>query len=195
MTIHKETPMASISVPAPARYGSFIIGMHWLVLILLAGVFAAVEFHDAFPRGSDMRTLLMRMHFSLGMLIFFLTFVRLALRAFGRPAPVIEPEMPFWQEYLAKALHLALYALMIGMPLLGWLMMSANGRAVPFFGLELFPLIGTDKEFAHALGEIHELGGNLFYILVGLHAAAALFHHYIQRDNTLSRMLPIAAAR
>lgn len=185
--------MASNSTPA--RYGLLTIGLHWLVLVLLVGVYVTVEFHEAFPRGSTMRTWMMQTHFSLGMLIFFLTLLRLAMRVFGPAAPAIEPAPVGWQETLAKVLHLALYAVMIAMPLLGWLMVSAEGHAVPFFGLELPPLIGADREFGHALEEIHEVGGNLFYFLVGLHAVAALFHHYILGDNTLRRMLPVAAAR
>ena len=79
---------------------------------------------------------------------------------------------------------------MIVMPLLGWLILSGESKPVPFFGIQLPALIGENKEFAKQLEEVHELVGNVGYFLIGIHAAAALAHHYIQRDNTLTRMLP-----
>jgi cytochrome b561 len=79
---------------------------------------------------------------------------------------------------------------MIGQPLLGWLILSANGDPIPFFGLQLPALIAENKDLVDVLKEVHETSGTVGYFLVGLHAAAALFHHYITRDNTLVRMLP-----
>jgi cytochrome b561 len=87
-------------------------------------------------------------------------------------------------------MHILLFALMIGMPLAGWLLLSASGKPIPFFGLELQALTGESKSLAKLVKEIHETGGTVGYFLIGLHAAAALFHHYIVRDNTLLRMLP-----
>jgi cytochrome b561 len=77
---------------------------------------------------------------------------------------------------------------MVAMPLLGWLVLSAGGKPIPFFGLELPALLAPNKELGHQIKEVHELGGNLGYALIGGHAAAALFHHYVMRDNTLVRM-------
>lgn len=183
------------SAISPKRYGMLTIGLHWLVLVVLIGVFAAIELREVFPSGSEMRGLMMQTHFSLGMLVVLLTLARLAARAIGGPAPAIEPAPAGWQVALAKGLHLALYVLMIAMPLIGWLMVNAGGRSLFFFGMELPALVGADKEFRDTLKEIHEVGGNLFYILVGLHAVAALVHHHFLRDNTLRRMLPTTAAR
>ena len=95
-----------------------------------------------------------------------------------------------WQKLSAKLIKLALYVLMIGMPLLGWLLVSASGKLIPFFGLELPALVAKNKDLADLVKEIHETGGTIGYFLIGLHAAAALFHHYFVRDNTLRRMLP-----
>jgi cytochrome b561 len=79
---------------------------------------------------------------------------------------------------------------MIAMPILGWLILSAEGDPIPFWGLELPPLTAPDKEFAEQLEEVHETIGNVGYFLIGAHAAAALFHHYVMKDNTLIRILP-----
>jgi cytochrome b561 len=95
-----------------------------------------------------------------------------------------------WQSILAKAVHLALYALMIGLPILGWLTLSAKGKPIPFFGAELPALIEKSQETAKWLKGTHETIATAGYFLVGLHAAAALFHHYVKRDNTLKLMLP-----
>lgn len=79
---------------------------------------------------------------------------------------------------------------MIGMPFFGWLLLSASGKPIPFFGLELPALVAKNKGLADLIKEIHETGGTVGYFLVGIHAAAALFHHYYVKDNTLLRMLP-----
>jgi cytochrome b561 len=109
------------------------------------------------------------------------------LRVLGNTPP-IQPAPSALMEKLAKAGHLALYALMVVLPVLGWLLLSARGKPIPFFGLELPALVAPDKALGRQLKEIHELGGNLGYFLIGGHAIAALFHHYVLKDNTLRRM-------
>ena len=177
-----------------ARYGSLSIGLHWVMLLLLVAVYALIELREFFPKGGDIREGMKALHFMLGLSVLALVVVRLAARAFGPPAPRIEPEASSLQQKLAKVMHVALYALMIGMPLGGWLILSAAGKPIPFFGFELPALISQSQDFAHLLKEIHEVGGNAGYALIGLHAVAALFHHYVLHDNTLRRMLPVQAA-
>ncbi|RIK92944.1 MAG: cytochrome B [Proteobacteria bacterium] len=171
------------------RYGSLTIALHWAMLLLFAAVYATVELHEAFPKGSDPRKALMMWHFMLGLSVLALVIVRLAARLV-ETAPPITPAPPAWQTLITKVVHGALYALMIAMPILGWLMLSAEAKPIPFFGLELPALIGPDKELGETFEEIHETIGTIGYYLIGLHAAAALFHHYIVRDNTLIRMMP-----
>ncbi len=173
------------------RYGSLSISMHWLMLLLLISVYAAINLADAFPKGSAPRAELKTWHFMLGLGVFVLVAVRLATRLFSGPAPRIEPDMSRWQQRFAGLIHIALYVFMVGMPLLGWLTLSAKGDPIPFFGLQLPALLGQDKTLARSLKEIHETIGTVGYYLIGLHAAAALFHHYVMRDDTLLRMLPI----
>jgi cytochrome b561 len=171
------------------RYGSLSIAMHWLMLLLLVGVYACINLRELFARGSDLREDLKTWHFMLGLTVFALVFLRLAFRWLGA-APRIQPAPPRWQQRLAGLMHLALYAFMIVMPLLGWLTLSAAGKPIPFFGLTLPALVGADKALADSFEEIHETIGSIGYYMVGLHAVAALFHHYVARDNTLRRMLP-----
>lgn len=79
---------------------------------------------------------------------------------------------------------------MFVMPMLGWLMLSAAGKPIPFFGAQLPALLNENKALADQLKEVHETIGMIGYFLIGAHALAALFHHFITRDNTLVRMLP-----
>jgi cytochrome b561 len=171
------------------RYGSLSIGIHWLMLLLFVAVYATIELRGLYPKGSDLREALKTWHFMLGMLVFVLVWPRLAARLSG-PTPLIRPEPVSWQQLSAKLLHLALYALMIAMPISGWLLLSASGKPVPFFGLQLPALIGENKDLAKLIKEIHETAGTAGYFLIGLHAVAALYHHYIKHDNTLLRILP-----
>mgnify|MGYP000111916134 FL=1 len=174
--------------PSP-RYASLSIALHWLMLVLLVAVYACIELRELFPRGSEPRELIKTWHFMLGMLVLVLVTARLWAR-WRHAAPPISPALPRWQNGLAQLMHLALYALMIGMPIGGWLILSAEGKPVPFFGLTLPPLTGVDPTVAELVEEIHETAGVVGYWLIGLHAAAGLAHHYLQRDNTLRRMLP-----
>ena len=171
------------------RYGVLSITMHWVMLLLLIAVYACILLREEYPRGSDVRDALKTWHFMLGLSVLTLVIVRVAIHLTG-PTPEIVPALPLWQRRLAGAMHLALYLFLVVMPLLGWLALSADGKPIPFFGLHLPALWGADRELAHSLEDIHETIGEIGYYLVGIHAAAALFHHYIVRDNTLLRMLP-----
>lgn len=172
-----------------ARYGSLSGGLHWLMLLLFIAVYACVELHEEFAKGSATRAALLSWHFMLGILVFLLVWPRIAAR-FSGPTPDISPAPPAMQQMASKLLHLALYAFMIVMPLLGWAVLSAGGKHIPFFGLELPPLMEENKALAKTLKEVHETIGNVGYFLIGVHAVAALYHHFIVRDDTLLRMLP-----
>jgi cytochrome b561 len=174
-----KTTIQRFSIPS--------IAMHWLVVLVFIGIYIAVNLIDVFPKGSDSRQLAKNMHFSLGLLLFGLFWLRVAFRLVGN-TPAIVPAPPVWQEKLAKLGHLALYAIMLLMPLLGWAALSAFGKPIPFFGLELPALLAPDKELGRSIMDLHELGGNLAYFLIGGHALAALYHHYFMKDNTLRRM-------
>lgn len=170
-------------------YGFFAISLHWLMLFLLVAVYATMELKSIYPKGSAPREAMKVWHYMLGLTVFGLVWFRLWTR-FSGPSPVVVPAMPSSQALAAKGMHYALYALMIAMPVLGWLTLNASGTPVPFWGLELPELIGKSKDTAKLLKEIHETFATVGYYLIGLHAAAALYHHYLKRDNTLRLMLP-----
>ena len=173
---------------AAPRYGKLSITLHWLMLALFVGVYACVEIKGFMPRGSEARGLLMGLHGMFGASIFVLVWVRL----FGRltPRPPIIPKPPAWQTAIAHLMHLALYGLMIVTPVLAWLMLAAGDKPFPYFGFPVPAPVAVDPDLAKQIKYWHELLGSTGYWLIGLHAAAGLFHHYWVRDNTLLRMLP-----
>ena len=171
------------------RYNRLSIAMHWLMLLLIAAVYLCMELTEDYPKGDPTRELLKYWHFTLGLTVFVLVWLRLLLRLVG-PVPPIVPPAASWELRLAKVTHGLLYLFMIAMPIGGWLTLSAAGKPVPFYGFELPHLIGQNKELAEEIGDVHETISNIGYFLIGLHAAAALFHHYVKRDNTFRRMLP-----
>lgn len=173
-----------------ARYSVASIILHWLMLLLIIGVYAAIEFREFFPKGSEPRETLKTWHFMLGMSVLGLVWLRIGARLIW-PARLSSPDEPAWRQGLARATHFTLYVFMIGMPIAGWLILSAEGATIPFFGVELPALVGKNEQFAEQVEEIHELGGTIGYWLIGIHAAASLFHHYILRDRVFARMMPV----
>jgi cytochrome b561 len=171
-----------------SRYGSLLITLHWLMLLLIVAIYASIELRVLYPRGSAIREGMKTLHFTLGLAVFLLVWLRLYAR-WKSPSPAIDPRPPRWQLAIAHTVELAIYVLMISMPLLGWLSLNADGDPVSLFGLPLPQLIGANKQLAGQLEEWHETIGNIGYGLIGVHTLAALFHHFIQRDNTLRRML------
>ncbi|HEX7013494.1 MAG TPA: cytochrome b [Steroidobacteraceae bacterium] len=171
------------------RYSGVSVALHWLMLALLIGVYASIELREMFPRGSEPRELFKAWHFTLGLTVFVLVWVRLAAKILGNRPP-IEPPAPKWQMLIAQIVELALYGLMIVLPLLGWLTLSAEGEAISFFGLHVPPLVSENEELAERIEGVHVVLATSGYFLVGLHTLAALYHHYVRRDNTLKRMLP-----
>ncbi len=176
-------------VNTPVRYGSLSIAMHWLMFFLLVAVYACMELHESFPKGSAMRVGLKNWHFTLGLTVFFLVWLRLALRLF-QVTPAIQPRPAKWQDIAAKLVHIALYVFMIGMPIGGWLVLSGEAKPIPFYGIDLPALIAKNKDLAENVEDIHKTVGEIGYYLIAVHTLAALFHHYYQKDNTLKRMLP-----
>lgn len=169
------------------RFSRATIVIHWLVLLLMIATYCTMEFRGMFERGSDARDAVKTLHFMLGLSIFLLTFVRLTVR-FSQPYPAIVPEPKAWQHKLAAATHLLIYGWLLVMPVLGWLILSAEGKAIPFWGLELPALMAENHDWAEWFEEIHEVLASFGYLLLGGHAAAAIVHHHLLKDNTLLRM-------
>lgn len=168
------------------RYHPALVTLHWLMALLLLATYASIQLHEVLPRGTDLRALTKSAHFMLGVLALALVVVRILTRL-GTPQP--EPaESPIWMQRAAQAGHFALYTWMVVLPILGWASLSAAGKPIPFFGLELPPLLGFDMPLARNLKKIHEAVGEFGYGLIGLHVAAALVHHVVLKDGLMKRM-------
>lgn len=178
---------------AARHYHPAVIAMHWGVLLLMIGVYASMELREFLPKGSEPRELLKVLHYSLGLTVLALVLARIVLRLRTATPPVAPPLTPL-MKIGATGAHLALYAFMIAMPLLGWAGLSAEGKSILFFGIPVFPIVPVSEELSEFLEETHETIGKIGYFLIGAHAAAALYHHYVRRDDTLKRMLPPRAS-
>jgi cytochrome b561 len=172
------------------RWGPVARFLHWLFLFLLIGAWYAVEMHEEFPKGTPERSQWMQLHFAIGISVFVLLWVRLGWRLSGDvPAPLPGPR---WQQVTSALVHAALYLILIVMPLTGLLTTQLAGRAVSWFGLIDIPLfLQKNSELAEQMEEVHgEVLWPVLLALVGLHAVAALWHHFVLKDETLKRMLP-----
>jgi cytochrome b561 len=171
------------------RYAPGLRRLHWLIALFVAVALVLIEIKGWFPRGSAVRNGIKWGHMQLGAAVLLMMLPRLWVR-WRTSVPPITPAPPRWQEGLSRLAHLALYLLGFALPLLGLAMMFAAGKPWNLFGLPMPIQAMPDIDLAHRLKEIHETAGNVFMWLAMAHAAAALFHRYVQRDDTLQRMLP-----
>jgi cytochrome b561 len=175
------------------RYGALGQALHWGMLALYTAVCLAIELKGAYPRGSAGRAGLTHWHEVLGLTAALAVFVRVLWRALDAP-PADLPGEPPWQRRAARAMKLALYLAMVALPLTGLVAAVGRGDAVIFLGVDFNALAGPlPAAVGKGVKEVHEAIATAAYWLVGLHAAAALWHHYIRRDPTLRRMLPSRA--
>lgn len=170
-------------------YGSVAMTLHWAVVVLVAVAWLTGEFGNALPRGPQ-REAGEFIHIFLGLSVVVLAVARLFWRV-ADPPPAPNSGLGRWGEWAAQAIQYAMYLLLLAVPVMGILAQFARGRALPVFGmLEIASPWAADRSFAHNVTEVHETLANGLLVLVGLHAAAALVHHYILHDRTLLRMLP-----
>lgn len=160
--------------------------LHWLTVWVVLGCVLAVWSHEAFDKGSVGRALLMQWHFVLGGLIGLLALSRLLLRrVLSAPVHGMSPITAL----LARLGHGGLYALMLLLPLTGYVGASGKGLPLDLLGLWQLPPAPVGREVAHVAKEVHEALGNAFIGLLGVHVAAVAYHAIILRDKVLQSML------
>ncbi len=194
-----------------ARYTSVAIALHWIIAALIlyqlfVGFFLFSDFTELTPVERAEIFALIQNHKAVGLTVLALSVLRLAWR-FWRPAPALPDAMPGWQRALSHASHVALYALMIGLPLTGWAMVSASVEygAVPtsYFGLFMVPhlpgLAELGGEAKAALDDVFRNAHAAFgFAMAGLfvvHVVAAVKHHVVDGDAVLARMTPGVAPK
>ena len=174
-------------------YTPTAIALHWLAGALILCGFALGLWLRDLPISPQMLRLY-GYHKWIGITVLLLALARLAWRRAHRPPPPVA--MPEWQRRTATATHALLYALMLVIPLSGWLYSSASGVQVVWLGLVPLPdLMPKDKALAGILKAIHITLNYSLLALVAVHAGAALKHHWIDRDDVLRRMLPFLPRR
>jgi superoxide oxidase len=170
----------------PTRFGAAAQLFHWGMFVALAVQLIVGQIMDGFAKGTAQRDTAFAVHGTLGVLVFAFMLARLAWRIVdGVPVPV----GPAWQRRAATLLHGVLYLLIVALPITGYLTYSAQGHPTAFFAWELPPAVAPDRALAKTFENIHSLLGDALMVVVALHAAAALWHHFFMRDDTLRRML------
>ena len=182
-----------MSLPSSKRYTRTAMLLHWVLAVAIIGTFAVGLYVGDLP--FSLRKLqLINWHKWAGVTILVLSVARLLWRVTHRPPGLpaaIDLNMPAWQKAAYHATHHLLYLLFFTVPVAGWLYSSAKGFPVVWFGVLRLPdLVAKNDELAKLLWTVHEWSAFALIGLVALHVAAALKHHFVDRDGLLERMLP-----
>jgi len=170
-----------------SRYNNALIILHWLTFILIVLSYASIEGREFFERGTEMRDNAKYMHFVVGLSILLTTFARILFRLTTQVPPALSSS-PKWINKASKFGHFLIYVFLLVMPILGWLIISAEGKSVDIFSMTVPSLIGEDEELAKTLEEIHETIGTFGYALLGGHILMALYHQYVLKQQLFNRM-------
>jgi len=181
------------------RYDVVAMLLHWLTALAVIGLLVVGNQMADMPRTDPLKLVLFNMHKSLGVSVFVLTLLRLAWRLTHRPPPLPDT-MPDWEKRVAHLTHWAFYGLLLGVPLLGWVMVSAAPRSVPtlLFGSALLPHLPglvdldleTKKDYKELFETAHAAAAYCMAGLILLHVGAVLRHRFLLKDRVASRMLP-----
>lgn len=176
---------------APQRFSPIQRLLHWsMAAAILAMLFIGVGMVSTV---SPRYWTLVSIHRPLGIAILVLVLLRLGVRL-QHGAPPLPADLPRWQKLGAKASHLALYGLMIAMPLVGWAMQSAGGYPIVLFrGVQLPPILPHDDALYGVFRIAHSWLAYLLFATILAHLAAALLHGLVRRDGVLTSMAPILA--
>ena len=162
--------------------------LHWAMALLVFGMLASGLIMEEMGF-SPLKFQIIQTHKSIGLVVLMLLVMRLSWRL-THPAPMLPEGLPQWQKMAAHGTHALLYALMLFMPVSGWLMSDAAGYHPTLFGLPVpLMLAEPNREWARFLGDVHEWGGNLLIALLVMHIGAALMHAW-RKDGLMGRMLP-----
>ena len=174
------------------RWGAVAKFFHWTIVILIIVQFVlALTAHDL-PLGRQ-RFEVTALHKSMGITIFMLAVLRLLWRFMNKVPPLPGTLKPY-ERVLAHGTHFLLYALILVMPITGWMYSTAANFPVNWFGLIRLPnLVGADRELAHTLHEVHETLAKALIAVAILHVAGSLKHHFWYKDDVLKRMAPFAS--
>jgi len=174
----------------PSTYSPLQKFLHWTIFLFIIGLWGLAHLRGFLPKDDPGRGTIMGLHISFGLLLLALVATRVVWRLV-RGAPDLPAGTHPLEALLAKGAHLALYALMIIVPLLGVYVVWLHGSGASFFGLFTIPSpVAADKALHDTVGGVHEFLANVILALLAIHVVAALWHHFVKKDNVLTRMLP-----
>ena len=172
-----------------SKYSKPAIFFHWITVILIVLGFSLGLYMVNLKLSPEKLQLYSR-HKWIGITVLLIAVLRLAWRA-THPAPPLPTTIPKWQRSAAESVHVVLYILIFAIPLSGWMFSSASGFSVKYFGVIPLPdLVSKSKLLAAQMQIVHQTLAWGLAAIVGLHVAAALKHHFFDRDDVLIRMLP-----
>lgn len=174
------------------RYGTIALLFHWSMALLVIGLAALGLYMVTLPDVgfNTKKVTLVLYHKEFGVLALVLLATRLSWRI-TQILPRLVENMPDWQKVTARFVHLSFYGLLFALPMTGYLMSSAAGIPVSFFGLFMLPdFVHRDENLFQRYVIIHQWLGYLLILFIFLHAGAALRHHFVFKDDTLRKMLP-----
>lgn len=183
-----------LSKPAAVRHDPLTIILHWMTAFLVLAQFATAHIWDLLEKGTSWRISLIMTHLAFGLFLAVTVVARIAWRLLRRER--LPPAVSGLQHLAATAVHMLLYCLLVAQVVLGFLFSWSSGKPLPFFNLFAIPVpFAIDPSLRHTIAELHNDGAWAIIAIVGLHAAAALMHHYVLRDSVLMRMLPGGSAK
>jgi cytochrome b561 len=173
------------------RYGFLSKFFHWTIVALIVVQYILASIAEDLPVGMK-KFEMYTYHKSVGITILILAVLRLSWR-WMNPVPRLPDTIGAVQKGLAKASHVLLYLLIFVMPISGWIMSNAENFPVSYFGWFTLPtLVAPDRQFGHLMEEVHEWLFTTLLAVAVLHIAAALKHHFWNKDDVLKRMLPFS---
>ncbi|MGO4871966.1 MAG: cytochrome b [Roseiarcus sp.] len=176
--------------PIPQSYDRAQRAFHWIMaaVILIAIAIGVAAWLS--PEHAPQRPGLMMLHKSLGMTALVLAVLRVVYRA-KAGAPPYGETLSTLMRAAANLAHFALYALMIALPVVGYVASTAGGHEVSWFGVFLWPaLVAPDKALGHLAIQVHFWLGWTIIAVLALHVAAAAWHLWVKRDDIFARMWP-----
>lgn len=176
--------------PRLTRYGAPLRALHWLTALAILVVFGVTYLEDLFARGTPARAAVWWVHISVGLLLIGLLLLRIPTRLLGRNPPASR-QISRPVAIASHVVHGLLYLLLAATLAVGLYLAFLRGNAVSFFSLFTIPSpIAVDRDLAREVIEVHEVLANALIVVAGLHAAVAVLHHLVLKDDVLKRMLP-----
>ncbi|MGE3319646.1 MAG: cytochrome b [Candidatus Berkiella sp.] len=171
------------------KFGTLTKFLHWVIFLLFVIQYYLVYRREYFPKDTNEKLQYILLHKSLGICVLLLAAFMLAWRNVGT-RPLMPSNMALIERKAAKITHILLYVAMFIMPLSGIFMSMFGGYKISFFGLFEFPMLFAKNEtMGNILYDTHVWSSYLIIGLVAIHASAALYHHFVRKDNVLRRMI------